>query len=74
MGTRRGQKPSHFLVVAGVSRGVILPRVSEIRYLLFGKPIHVTILFVSNRHCNSLWLGYDPFRLCHSVIPYGYVC
>ena len=58
MGTRRGQKPSRFFVAAGGgSRGVFLPHVCKIRYIvcLFGNSIHVTIVSVSNRHCISLW-------------------
>ena len=42
--------------------------------IVIGESIYVTILFVSIRHCISLKLGYNSLHLCHSVIPYGYVC
>ena len=55
MGTRRGQKPSRFLVAAGGSRGVFLPRVCKIRYLVcMENPFVSRYFFVSNRHCISL--------------------
>ena len=40
---------------------------------LFGKSIHVTILFVSNRHCISPRLEYDLFHVYYSAILYVYV-
>ena len=57
-----------------VSRCFCPPCVQDSVPFLFIKSIHITIIFVSNRHCIFPWLGYDPFNLCHSVIPYGYVC
>ena len=51
MGLRGRQKPSLFLVVAGGCRGVLLSCVEDSASFLFGKSIHVTISFVSNRHC-----------------------
>ena len=56
MGTRRGQKPSLLLVVAGACQGVILQCVQDSVFPVW-KIIHVTILRVSNRYCISLWFG-----------------
>ena len=66
----RGQQTrSLLLMVAGGCRVVLLPCVQHSVYFLFGKCIHITIFFVSNRHCISLWLRYDQFHMNHSVIP-----
>ena len=67
------QKRTLFLVVAGGCQDLPLPCVQESVPVLFGKPIRVTISFVSNRHCISLWLGSHHFRMYHSVMPYVYV-
>ena len=56
-----------------VSRCFSPPCVQDSVSFLFGKSIHVTNFFISNQYCISLWLGYDPFCLFHSVILYGYV-
>ena len=70
MWPRRRQKPSQVLVVAGGCRGLLLPCVQDSVLFLLGNFIHVTILFVSNRHSISLSLGCDVFHMYRSVIPY----
>ena len=54
------QKPRLSLAVTGGSDGVLC----NISFVLSGTSILVTTFFVSNRHCISLWLGYDPFHMC----------
>ena len=73
MRPRRHQKPSLLLVVAGGFRGVLLPCVQTSASFLFGKSIHVTICFVSDRQCISSWSGCDLCHMYHSVIPHVYV-
>ena len=72
MGTHRGQKPSVSLVVAGGSRGVLLPCVQD---------CGSSVMIIHSCHdlfCQkpslyiSLWLGYDIFLMCHGAIPCGY--
>ena len=59
--TRRGQKPSLFIVVTGGSRGVLCSRVCA-SFGIFCLEIHHChdFVLVSNRHCNFLWLGFNP--------------
>ena len=60
------------VVVAARCRGVLLPCVQDSVSLLRRKFFHITMCFVSNRHCISLWLGYDLYHLYHSLTPCGY--
>ena len=68
MRTRRVQKPRRSLVVAGGSGG-ILRKVSFV--LLSGNSVLVKTVFVRNKHCISLCLGYDPLNMCSSVVQHG---
>ena len=43
-----------------------------LHFLCSENPFIVTISFVSKCNCNSLWLGYDLFRMYRNVIPYVY--
>ena len=73
MGTRRGQKPTLFLVVAGGSPGVLFPCASKVRYFLFGNPPMSPFAFlVTVILYFRMALGHDHFPMYHSLITYRY--
>ena len=55
------------------SRAVFFSRVCKMRCLLFGKSIHVTFFFVSNRHSNSPLYGIDTILFFMCVTQYSLV-